>query len=77
MVVSDLDDRLREGLSLGETGPLSDRSQSVMRDYIQRAGPDITVDDVNEHFAAYEESEAVNRWISRTINAIYGEQEER
>ena len=77
MVVSDLDDRLREGLSLGETGPLSDRSRSVMRDYIQRAGPDVTVDDVNEHFAAHEESEAVNRWVSRTIDAIYGEQEER
>ena len=75
--MSDLDARLRDGLSLGETGPLSDRSQSVMRDYIQRAGPDVTVDNVNEHFAAHEESVAVDRWISRTIDAIYGEQEER
>jgi len=74
MVVSDLDTRLRDGLSLGETGPLSDRSRSVMRDYIQRAGADVTVNDVQEHFAAHEESEAVNRFVGRMIDAIYGGQ---
>lgn len=74
--MTDLDSRLREGLSLGETGPLSDRSQSVMRDYIRRAGPDVTVDSVQEHFPFLEENERVNRWIARTIESIYADQEE-
>jgi hypothetical protein len=76
VVVSDLDTRLRDGLSLGETGPLSDRSRSVMRDYIQRTGPEVTVDDVKEHFVTLEESEAVNRWVADAIDAIHGRETE-
>ena len=72
--MTDLDDRLREGLSLGETGPLSDRSRSNMRRYIQRAGPGVTSDDVQEHFPFLEDSERVNRWIERTIDAIHADQ---
>ena len=47
-----------------------------MRDYIRRAGPDVTVDSVQEHFPFLEENERVNRWIARTIESIYADQEE-
>lgn len=67
-----LDEKLNDGFRRPNSGPLSARSRENVRDRIQHADDDVSVDDVQRLCPLLEESEIVNNWIADAIDDIHG-----